>query len=54
MIQMKSNNNQKKKNNKKQRKAFNMFEWGQKYKKAFAGIICIILVISMILSILPF
>ncbi len=51
---MKSHTNQKKKKNKKQKQPFNMFEWGQKYKKAFAGVICIILVITMILGILQF
>ena len=51
---MKNHTNQKKSKNKKQKQSLNMFEWGQKYKKTFAGAICVILAVSMILSILQF
>lgn len=34
------------------KKQFNMYEWGQKNKKMFAGIICIILVIGLLAGLL--
>ena len=36
------------KNHKKQ--SFNMFAWGQKNKKFFAAIICVILVLGLVVS----
>lgn len=51
---MKNHISKKKNKTKKQKQPFNMFEWGQKYKKTFAGVICLFLVITMILGILQF
>lgn len=34
------------------KKQFNMYEWGQKNKKMFAGIICIILVVGLLAGLL--
>lgn len=34
------------------KKQLNMYEWGQKNKKMFAGIICIILVIGLLAGLL--
>lgn len=40
--------NKQAKQTKRPKKTFNMYEWGQKNKKKFAGIICIILVIGLL------
>lgn len=47
---MKKNKHLKQINGKK--KQVNIYAWGQKYKKVFAGIICIILVIGMLAGLL--
>ena len=47
MRKMKTNH-QKQKKYKKQ--SFNMFAWGQKNKKFFAAIICLILVLGLVVS----
>ncbi len=50
MKKMKSNKYSKAK--KAQRKPVNIYAWGQKNKKTFAGVICIILVIGLLVGLL--
>lgn len=50
MIRMKKNKHAKQ--TKRPKEPFNMYEWGQKNKKRFAGIICIILVIGLLAGLL--
>lgn len=40
------------KNSKSRRRKINMYQWGQKNKKVFASIVCIILVIGMLAGLL--
>lgn len=50
MRKMKRNNQSKR--TKKQKKQVNIYAWGQKNKKVFAGIICIILVAGLLAGLL--
>ncbi len=43
-----------KKASKKSKQPFNMFAWGQKNQKKFAGIMCIILAVALLVSLLQF
>ena len=47
---MKNHNRSKQKHHKKQ--PFNMYVWGQRYKKVFAAIICFVLVLGLLASLI--
>ncbi len=45
-------NNTKKKGSQKKKQSFNMYAWMNKNKKSFAGAICILLVLAMVIGIM--
>lgn len=54
MKSMKKQPNLKKNRKKPKKLSFNMYAWSQKYKKTFAGAICIVLALAMLISIIQF